>query len=532
MFNVMRSNKTSLIDAVQKLITEPLVSVAEPLKILIVGAEASPFASVGGFSRVTESLSKSMSDLGHDVRILMPKFGFIDETKYKMETVYSGLEIPTGQDEPRSLICNVKKHVLAGVPVYFLENMEYYELRSNVYGYVDDPIRWALLCKGALEFLSKSDWIPDVIHLNDWHTSLLPNYLSTEYSQVEKLRGVATVLTIHNLRYQGNFDPLHVSELDFDDGRSPVASLFSKRLLKLNFMRRGILYSDVVNTVSETYAREILTPQFGEGLDKLLSEVRGKLFGIVNGIDYKEFNPATDKFLSSNYDWSHPGERGGNKIALQKEFNLPVDDSIPVIGFVGRMTDQKGIDLAVEVLGPLLKDFKVQFVVVGGGDSKYTTQIQQLQEKYPEKVGSHLLPNFTLPRLVFSGSDIMIMPSRFEPCGIVQMEAMRYGSIPVVRATGGLADTVDNFDSATGTGTGFVFKGYDAWSFFAQIVRALEIYNQKEVWQKLIVRAMRKDFSWEASASKYLDLYHKAIHFNKSTSQFGTTKSFPTSERT
>lgn len=511
----MSSSKVPFMDVVGKLIAEPTAS-QEPLKILIVGAEVSPFASVGGFSRVTEALSKAMKSFGYDVRLMMPKFGFIDEGKYKTEVVYAGLEVPTDQDEPRFLICNVKKHLtLDDIPVYFLENMEYYELRSNVYGYVDDPIRWALLCRGTLEFLKRGDWVPDVIHVNDWHTAVLPNYLVTKYLDCPKLADVATILTIHNLRFQGNFDPLHVPELDFDDGRSPVASFFNERLPKQNFMRRGIIYADAVNTVSETYSREMLTPEFGEGLDKLLAEVRSKLFGIVNGIDYQEYNPATDKFLVVNYDFHHLEKRPLNKAALQKEFNLEQKPEVPVLGYVGRMDDQKGIDLAVEVLTPLLKDFNVQFVAVGGGDSKYTDLLRNLQQEFPKKVGTHLLPNFTLPRLVFSGADIMFMPSRFEPCGIVQLEAMRYGAIPVVRATGGLADTVENFDPLTGRGTGFVFKEFDKWAFFAQLVRALEVYNHKETWRELITRAMRKDFSWEASAKKYLDLYRKAKHFHE-----------------
>jgi len=520
----MPASKTKLIDAVQRLIAEPHALNKEPLKVLIVGAEASPFANVGGFARVTESLSKAMKALGYDVRLMMPKFGFIDESKSPTRVAYTGLEVPTDQDEPRSLICNVKEHLTEdGITVYFLENMEYYELRSNVYGYVDDPIRWSLLCRGALEFLEKSDWVPDVIHVNDWHSALLPNYLRSNYSDSQKLQGVATVLTIHNLRFQGNFDPLHVSELDFDDGHSPVAPFFSDRLNKQNFMRRGIIYADAVNTVSETYSREILTPEFGEGLDKLLTEVRSKLFGIVNGIDYQEFNPATDKFISVNYDWNHLEKRSLNKLALQKEFNLPQNASTPIISYVGRLAEQKGIDLAVEALEPILKDFEVQFVAVGGGEARYVESLRSLEEKFPGKVGTHLLPNFTLPRLIFAGADLIVMPSRFEPCGMVQLEAMHYGSIPVVRATGGLADTVENFDPLKDSGTGFVFKEFDKWGFFAQLVRALEVYNHKETWQKLILRAMRQDFSWEASAKKYLDLYRKAIHFRqRGLAPFGT----------
>jgi len=461
------TSKSSFLDQFQKIIKEPE---EQPLKILMVGAEVSPYANVGGFSRVMAYLSRALRHLGHDVRLFMPKFGLIDEEKYPMEMVREGLKVPTGQgEEPTHLICNVKKGQIAGAaPVYFLENMEYYEKRANVYGYSDDPLRWALLSRGALEFLKHSSWTPDVIHANDWHTGAVANYLQKSYGHNKKLSSIATVFTIHNLQFQGNFDHHNIPELDLDDGRAQIASFFSERLKKQNFMRRAILYSDVVNTVSETYSREILTPEYGEGLDRLLLEVRSKLSGIVNG---------------------------------------------PIFAYVGRLDAQKGLDLVGEVLLPFLKDFDAQFVEVGGGDGKYIEILKKLKEKFPHQVGIHPMSNFTLPRLVFAGSDILLLPSKFEPCGIVQLEAMRYGAIPIVRATGGLADTVEDFDPQTGRGTGFVFKNFDRWAFFAQVVRAFETFRHKKTWRKLQQNAMRKDFSWENSARAYTKLYERAIHF-------------------
>ena len=311
------------------------------------------------------------------------------------------------------------------------------------------------------------------------------------------------------------FDHRNVSEMDSDDGHSKIASLFAERLKKQNFMKRGIISSDIVSTVSETYAYEIMTPEFGEGLDKLIVELRNKIFGVLNGIDYDEYNPATDHLLVVNYDSNNSEDKVRNKLALQKEFGLKQDKDIPVISVVGRLEPQKGYDLAAEILWPLLRNFDVQFVAVGGGDMSIAEAFRTLKSDFPEKVGIHLMPNFSLPHLVFAGSDIMLFPARFEPCGLVQMEAMRYGTIPVARAVGGLADTIEDFNPRNESGVGFVFKDFDKWQLFAQIVRALEVYSHQNMWKGLVSRAMTKDFSWKTSAKRYLELYGKAIHFRK-----------------
>ncbi|MEA2020340.1 MAG: glycogen/starch synthase [Patescibacteria group bacterium] len=515
---------SSVLDQLQSIVSP---QGGEDLRILMVAPECTPYANVGGFSRVLGYLSRELRGLGVDARVFMPKFGQIDEDKYKMEMVLEGLEVPTGVEggERDVLVCNVKKHQApGGAPVYFLENMEYYEKRANVYGYSDDPVRWALLSRGALEFLRHNDgarfpadrdWLPHVIHCNDWETGHIPNYLRTVYGNDPRLQGIATIFTIHNLQYQGMFDHRNVSELDYDDGRSAIAPFFSDRLPKQNFMRRGIIYSDVVNTVSKTYAKEILTPEYGEGLDRLLLEVRSKLFGVLNGIDYDEFNPKTDKLIEENYDIRSLSKRVENKLALQEEFDLPQDEDIFVTGFVGRLADQKGLDLIFKTFWPFLKNFDAQFVQVGGGDGHCIETLKKMKKDFPDKIGIHPMANFTLPRLIFSGSDVMLFPSKFEPCGITQLEAMRYGSIPIAREVGGLADTVRDFDSKTGKGTGFTFKGYDKWEFFAQVVRAYETFHYSEVWRGLMRQAMQADFSWTASAKGYIDLYQKAIHFRR-----------------
>lgn len=506
------------IDEVPKKMTK---TTNKKLKILHIAAEVAPFSSVGGLSGVVSYLSKAMAERGHDVRIFMPKFGTINEKKYQMEVVYKGLKVPTGytkeENHPSHLICNVKKHITEeGVTVYFLENMEFYEKRSNVYAYSDDHIRWALLSYGALKYIAECiDWQPDIIHSHDWHTSLVPNIIATQYKKSHTcLEKVATVLTIHNMQFQGQeVDP--TSQLNFDDGKSEIPRFFSERLKKLNFLRRGILYSDLVNTVSEGYARQILTPEYGCGLDKLLMELRSKLFGVVNGIDYEKFDPEHDPLLAANFGINSLKDRLKNKARLQKEFGLEEDLTIPLFGYVGRLDHQKGVDLMLEVVEKFLKDFNAQFVLVGSGDQGYEKTAVKLAEKFPGKVGAHTYANFTLPKLVFAGSDIMLMPSRFEPCGIVQMEAMRYGAIPIVRATGGLDDTVRDFDPENLEGNGFKFRDFDGWSLYGQMVRAAETYRNKEDWRHIQKNAMSSDFSWSNIAVKYEDLYKKAMHFKE-----------------
>ena len=507
-----------------KVVTSPEVKAKKdaitPLKILIVGAEAAPYATVGGFSSVLAYLSRELKALGHDVRLFMPKFGFIDEKEHNIKMLKEGLRVPTDDENTPGLICNIKYTEDAhGVTTYFLENKEYYEKRANVYSYVDDPTRFALLSRGALEFIRTREFVPDVIHTNDWHTGLLGNYLKTIYEKDPVLKDISTVFTIHNLRYQGNFDHKNVSELDYDDGKSAVASFFDPRLNTQNFMRRGILYNDAINTVSKTYSREILTPEYGEGLDPLLMELKSKLFGIVNGLDYGEFNPATDILVEHPFDIDNLHERDKNKACLQREFGLPEDEDAILLGFVGRLDYQKGVDLIIGTLRHVFADYNVQFVEVGGGDHSLAEMVKSLKRDFPEKVGIHPLPNFTLPRMVFAGSDCILYPSRFEPCGIVQIEAMRYGSIPVVRKVGGLADTVRNFDTLKGTGNGFVFKNFDEYSLFGQIARIYELYKNKKVWKKLQKNAMRSDYSWKHSAKEYVRLYERAMTFKSKDDQ-------------
>jgi starch synthase len=512
----------SVFKKVQELILP--AEVERPLKVLFVAAEASPFAQVGGVGQVLFYLPHALRKLGVDARVFIPKYGTIDEEKFPLEVICERLKVPTGDPSKPVLICNIKYYEEeGGVPIYFLENMEYYEWRANVYGYADDQIRWALLDRGVLEFLVwcskkrrkgiKETWVPDIIHCNDWHAGLIANLIETDFAKNPQISAIATVFTIHNIHFQGTFDHHNVSDLDFDDGKSPIPTFFDKRLKNLNFMRRGIMYSDCVNTVSETYSREILTKEYGEGLDGLLLELRSKLFGVVNGLDYEAFDPQTDNLLAANFDIDSIEQRKENKKALQKEFSLPQDENTCLLAGVSRLDPQKGLDLVVEVLPHLLRDFPVQFIFVGGGDLKYREALEGIAKKFPKQVGLHLLPNFTLPRLVFGGCDIFLLPSRFEPAGLTQLEAMRYGAVPIVRKTGGLADTVGNVDLSETKGTGFVFESYNPWAFYGTLVKAITLWHDQDFWHDLTKRVMSVDFSWEKSAENYIKLYRRAQDF-------------------
>ena len=498
-------------------------------RILFVAPEATPFAKAGGLGEVMFAMPRALEKLGFDVRIMIPRYAGIDLDKFHLRMEYEGLEVPTDsksgkETEPDFLICNVRKYTPRAtknskkklpVVTYFLENQEYYEKRSNIYGYSDDALRWALLSRGVLEFFRlTNDWTPDVIVASDWQTGFLSQYLRTVYKDNTKLSAISTIFMIHNLYYQGLFDHHFVSEMDFDDGQSALPSFFDPRFLKINGMRRGIMYSDVITTVSPTYAQEIMTKDFGELLEDLLKEKRTKVYGVLNGIDYEDFNPSVDSNISKNFSVKSLSHRAENKSELQRRFGLPVDKKTPVISIVSRLVEQKGFDLLFPVIEPLLRELGFQLVILGSGEAKYMAFFKDLAEKFPKQVSSHHFDPL-LPRLVYAGTDAVLVPSRFEPCGLVQMEAMRYGAVPIVRQTGGLADSVTNFNARTGEGTGFSFNEFNSLSLVIAITRACEYFRNPEVWKSIQKQAMEKDFSWENSARAYEKIFEVAINSRK-----------------
>lgn len=487
------------------------------LSVLFVTAEIAPYSFIGGLSQVSHYLPFALKKLGVDVRIFTPSYGSIDPKLLKLENVIQGLGVPTGEEpgsnHPEYLICNVKQLKLSkknDLPIYFLENAEYYEQRANVYGYSDDHIRFGLLSRAALEFIRNQGFVPDIIHVNDWHTSYLPNYLNNYYKDDPKLKKISTLLSIHNL-YQGVFDFDHASEMDFDDGKGQLASFFSERFYKQNALKRGVMNADMINTVSQTYAREIMSEGYGgERLSKLFKELRSRIFGVLNGLDYENFNPKTDKIIKRNFSSASIELRAENKIDLQREFDLEISASAPIIGMVGRLDEQKGLELVVQSMDFIMEETPAQLVIVGTGDNKYRDFFETLEKKYPGRVGTHLMFDSSLPRKIFAGADMLLMPSRYEPGGIVALEAMRFGCVPVVRATGGLADSVVDYDPTQSTGTGFSFKKYSPMSLLVAVIRAMETYRNKAEWKRIVKRAMEQDFSWGKTAKKYVELYHRA----------------------
>lgn len=482
------------------------------LKILFVGSEAIPFVKIGGLGEFLYALPKALAELGHDVRVMIPKYATIDTEKIVMTSVIEGLKVPNHDLE--ALICNVKMYQSGQAfdPIcYFLENQEYYEKRGSVYGYDDDAARWALLARGVLAFVQQyQSWRPDIIVANDWQGGLIPNYMKCEYQDDPIIAQIASVFVIHNLYYQGMFDHHHSSELDFDDGKSTIPPIGDQQLLKTNFMARGIRYADVISTVSPNYAREITTPEYGEGLNGLLQENRSHLYGILNGISYERYNPETNPYVEFKYNTKNLSERKRNKKILQQKFNLPERRDVFVVAIVSRLSEQKGLDLLVEMMEPLLDNFDFQFVIVGAGDSKYHSFFEGLNNKYPQ-VATHLSYDAILPQVIYSGADMILIPSHFEPSGLTQMEAMRYGLIPLVRKTGGLADSVEDYHPQEQTGTGFVFDKYDKYAFFSTFIRAFETYRYPQIWQGIQERAMAANFSWSKSAKEYVKLFERAL---------------------
>ncbi len=492
--------------------SNPLSKKSKALKILFVGAEVVPFVKAGGLAEVLHTLPKALGELGHDVRTITPKYALINEEEFPMEKIVDSLMVPNG--EHPDLVCNVKQYKNGdGLINYFLENQEYYEKRGSVYGYDDDPARWALLSRGTLEFVKSfsKEWMPDVIVANDWQGGLVPNYMKTEYKKDLIISKISSVFLIHNIHFQGHIDHRNTTEMDYDDGQSQIPDITDPRILKLNFMRRGIRYADVINTVSPSYAREITTPDYGEGLDQLLQERRSRLFGILNGINYDNYDPETNPYVEYKYTASTLKEKVKNKKILQQKFNLPENKDAFVVSIVSRLTDQKGINLVMETIEPLLQNFDFQFVVLGSGDGHFSHFFSELDKKH-KNVATHLSFDNVLPHTVYAGADAILIPSRFEPCGLNQMEAMRYGVVPIVRKIGGLGDSVKDHTSEEDPGTGFVFEHYDKSAFLGTFMRAYEIFKYPKIWQGIQKRAMAENFSWGKSAKEYEKLFLRALN--------------------
>jgi starch synthase len=457
-----------------------------PLRVLLAAAEAAPFSKVGGLADVAGALPKALARLGVDVRLVTPRHASAANTSGHKVASFTVPSFGTEQTVA------IEEAALGGaVPVYLVANGAFFD-RDEVYGAPDDLLRYHFFARAVLHLPRALDWKPDIFHLNDWHTAGVAFGLRNRAWSDPFYQGSASLITVHNLRYRG---PDEVADI----------------------LSQGIYYADAVNTVSPTYAREILTPEYGEGVQDLLGlrASHGRLSGIINGIDVEEFNPATDPQLVQTFDADHLDRRAANKTALQRKGNLTADPAIPVIGMVGRLTDQKGFDLVAQVLDALLTSQQVQVVILGAGEAKYHDLLKDVAARHPSQMAMFFAFDLALAQLIYGGSDMFLMPSRFEPCGLGQMIALRYGSIPVVRATGGLADTVQDASDDLSTGTGFVFRDYSPAALRGTLERALRAFGQRDAWQRLQRRAMAVDNSWENSAQQYADLYRRILDWRR-----------------
>lgn len=475
-------------------------------KILYAASESVPFIKTGGLADVVGSLPKNLNNKEFDVRVILPKYACMkqewkDKLQYKTH-FYMDYNW-------KSRYVGILELKLQGIIFYFIDNEEYF---SGPTAYTSDPIwdieRFGFFSRAVLSALPMLDFRPDIIHCHDWQTGLIPAYLDHFSAEGEYYQGIKTVMTIHNLKFQGVWGVKDVQAITglpesyFNDGKIDVYN-------DANLLKGGIVFSDCVTTVSNSYAKEIQTPFYGEGLDGLMVAKDSSLYGIVNGIDYEEYNPETEDWIDYKYNVkTFRKEKVKNKTALQTELGLPKNPKTMMIGIVSRLTDQKGFDLIAHVMDEMCQD-DVQFVVLGTGDERYENMFRHFAWKYPEKVAANIFYSEALSHKIYASCDAFLMPSLFEPCGLSQLMSLRFGTLPIVRETGGLRDTVEPYNEYEKTGTGFSFANYNAHEMLATVRYAEHIYyDKKRDWNKIVERAMSKDFSWKNSAKQYEDLYN------------------------
>ena len=491
------------------------------MKVLFIASECAPLAKVGGLADVVGALPKALKDLGIDVRVCLPKYQAIDLKKYKFKPVAKSIVVKKEKVDiyqgflPESLPRSEDSLLRGRVIIYLLENEKYLS-RNGIY--FDEIQRFLFFLQAILEIFPAINWFPDIIHCHDWHTAIVP--LLSKACPVPprpfpKGRGwcgvksqkskVKILLTIHNLAQQGKWNTKEVLSFLNLKGDETKSLKIRDKGGDFNILQQGILNADLINTVSPRYAKEILTKEYGQGLEEWLLKRKKEIFGILNGIDKQRFNPETDPDLKLNYSFQNLEKKNENKIHLQRILNFKKNPQIPLFGFIGRLDSQKGIDLIIEVIPELIKK-ECQLVILGVGILDYEKKLLELSQKYPQNISSQIKFDSVLAQKIYAGADIFLIPSQFEPCGLVQMIAMRYGAIPIARKTGGLADTIKEGK------TGFLFEEYNAKSFLQSIDRALKLYQNRKEWLRLMKKAMKKDFSWKSSSLEYLKLYKKLLN--------------------
>lgn len=486
---------------------------SKKLNILFVASEVVPFAKTGGLADVAGALPKAIKKLGHDIIVVMPRYYGID--KNSLISLPGALGVPMGP--MGELWCEIFTTTLpkSDVPIYFIDYENFYG-RIGLYGaegtaYTDNDNRFIFLSKAALQLSKKLGFNPDIVHANDWHTAILPILCQTRF--YADFANSASVLTIHNLQHQGDFfkGVMDVMEVGWDHFNPMEFEKYGH----VNFLRGGIAHADAITTVSQKYAHEIQTSEFGFGLEEHIRAHRGKLFGILNGVDYEEWNPSIDKKIAQNFDHDDMRGKAICKEELQKHFNLKVNPEVPLIGFIGRFVEQKGLSLIAEIIKGLLA-LDIQIVMLGTGEKWAEFYFKETASKHLDKFGIHVGYDDTLAHKIEAGSDMFLMPSLFEPCGLNQIYSLRYGTLPIVRATGGLDDTIVNFEDANKNSNGFKFYEASAGALYNTIKWAIEIYNNnRSEFQIMQERAMKKRFDWEKAAHSYVDVYNFALDKHK-----------------
>jgi starch synthase len=489
---------------------------ARPLNVLFLSSEVDPFAKTGGLADVSGALPQVLKSLGVEIRVMMPRYGSINERRTRIHEMIrlKDIEVPLGS---RLHLANVRSSFLTSahdkVQVYFVDNHALFG-RHGLYvhpetrkDYADNDERFAFFCRSAFEILKRMGWAPDIIHCNDWPTGLVPVYRRTLYRDDPLFKDTRTIFTIHNMAYQGIFPKKSFARTGLPE--EVLSEEGVEAYGQLNFLKGGLVFADAITTVSEKYAEEIATSvEFGAGLQHIVAKRKKDLTGILNGVDYSQWDPSVDELTPHRFDARSLDLKVENKKVLLERVKLPFQENVPVIGIISRLAAQKGFDLIGEILDDLMK-LEVQLVVLGTGEKPYHDLFEKAARRYPQKVAVALAFNNELAHLIEAGSDMFLMPSRYEPCGLNQIYSLRYGTVPIVRATGGLADTIDDVEGSNGTG--FTFKNYKASELLKTVQRARHAFADQAAWKKLMKAGMAKDFSWEVSARKYLHLYRSLV---------------------
>jgi starch synthase len=480
------------------------------MKIAFVSTEAVPYAKTGGLADVAGSLPKELEKLGCEVKLFMPKYFIIKDEEHDIRYNWDIGEIPVRVNNiTRSIHIHQTTLPDSNVEVNLIDCPHYFHRRAIYTNEADEDERFILFSKAVIETLQRMRWAPDIIHCNDWQAGLIPLFIKDNYSWDKFFDHTATLFTIHNIGYQGRFSPSVLSsaeirpELFYRNG--PVEHDGS-----VSFMKAGIIFADLLNTVSNKYSHEILKPELGAGMDPILLKRKKDLYGILNGVDYNVWNPETDEYIPFNYSINNLNEKIKNKQFLLDHFNMPFDSEKPLIGIVSRMVSQKGFDIFAEVVNELM-NLDSQWIVLGSGENHFEELFRNLAHKLPEKVGTYIGYNNELAHLIEAGSDMFLMPSLYEPCGLNQIYSLKYGTVPIVKKTGGLADTIHDWDELMSfklkNGTGFSFEQHDGTALYSAVQRAVKNYKNKDTWEMIQQNGMQKNYSWSHSAEQYVELY-------------------------